>query len=53
MKSSRENGTLRVPAAGILRVVDGIKFLGLSLGIVGDHHFERTEHREPAQRGLD
>ena len=36
MYSTRENGTLRVPALGIFGVVDGVEFLGLILGVVGD-----------------
>ena len=43
-------GTVRVPAAGVLRVVDGLHLLDLALGVVLDHELERAEHREAARR---
>ena len=50
MYSSRENGTLRVPADAILRVVDDVDLLDLPFGIVGDHDLERPQHRHHARR---
>ncbi len=52
MKSSRLNGILRVPVVWIFRIVHGVEFLGFPFGIIGDHDFDRMQHREPAQRRL-
>ena len=50
MYSSRENGTLRVPADGILGVVDDVDLFDLPFGIVGDDHLQRAQHRHHARR---
>jgi hypothetical protein len=41
MKSSRLNGTLRVPASGSSGLLTRIELLGFSLGIIGDHDLDR------------
>ena len=41
---------MRVPADGVLRVVDGLQLLDLPLGVVLDHELERVQHREAPQR---
>ena len=41
---------MRVPADGILRVVDGFQLLDLALGVVLDHELERAENREAPRR---
>ena len=50
IQSSRAKGTLRVPADGILRVVDGLHLLDLPLGVVLDHEPERAQDREASRR---
>ena len=45
MNSSRLNGTLRVPAVWVFRVVHRVKFFHFSFGIIRDHDFERVEAR--------
>ena len=42
----------RVPAAGILRVVDRVELLRRPLRVVLDHELQRAQHRHPARRGL-
>ena len=48
--SSRPNATFRVPADGILGVVDDLHLLDLPLGVVLDDDLDRVEDGEPPRR---
>ena len=50
MYSSRENGTLRVPADGVFRVVDDVDLFDLPFRVVRQHDLQRAEHRHHARR---
>ena len=50
MYSTRENGTLRVPADAIFRVVDDVDLLDLPLRVVRDDDLQRTQHGHHARR---
>ena len=50
IQSSREKGTLRVPAPGVLGIVGRLHLLGLALGVVLDHQAQRPQHRHAPER---
>ncbi len=52
MYSSRENGTLRVPISGSLRMVGRFELFDFAFGIVRDHDLERPQHGHHARGPL-
>ena len=47
-----ENGTLRVPAAAIFGIVDGLHLFDLAFGVVIDDDLERAQHGHHARGAL-